>query len=88
MITLVVQEYLTQSNLILQNISNKNIDILFFWNRYGKGFGLMPEDSFLNQHNSIYGLIFFIIQLLLCKLLLLFLIFFHLILKLIFFIFI
>lgn len=30
MITLVVQEYLTQSNLILQNISNKNIDIFFF----------------------------------------------------------
>ena len=38
------------------------------WNsKYGKGFGLMPENSILNQHNSIYGLIFFIIQLLLCK---------------------
>lgn len=38
-----------------------------FNSKYGKGFGLMPENSILNQHNSIYGLIFFIIQLLLCK---------------------
>ncbi|RNA24947.1 vitamin K epoxide reductase complex subunit 1 1 [Brachionus plicatilis] len=33
--------------------------------RYGKGFGLLPESSFLNQPNSIYGLIFYIVQLLL-----------------------
>lgn len=38
-----------------------------FQSEYGKGFGLMPKDSILNQHNSIYGLVFFIFQLLLCK---------------------
>lgn len=36
-----------------------------FMSRYGKGFGLMPDDSMFNLPNSIYGLIFFIIQLLL-----------------------
>lgn len=28
----------------------------------------MPEDSILNQPNSIFGLIFFVVQLILCKL--------------------
>ena len=47
--------------------SNLHFIVVSFLNRYGKGFGLMPENSIFDQHNSIYGLVFFIIQLLLCK---------------------
>jgi len=36
-----------------------------FNSKYGKGFGLLPEDSPLNLPNSIFGLVFFIMQLLL-----------------------
>jgi len=38
-----------------------------FTSAYGKGFGLIPKDSFLNQPNSIYGLAFFLMQLILRK---------------------
>ncbi len=38
-----------------------------FSSAYGKGFGLMPKDSILNQPNSIYGLAFFLMQLILRK---------------------
>lgn len=38
-----------------------------FTSKYGKGFGLMPADSFLDQPNSIFGLAFFLIQLILRK---------------------
>ncbi|CAF0864209.1 unnamed protein product [Brachionus calyciflorus] len=35
-----------------------------FTSKYGKGFGLIPEESILNQPNSIYGLVFYVVQLL------------------------
>jgi vitamin-K-epoxide reductase (warfarin-sensitive) len=41
--------------------------VKYSFNRYGKGFGLMPEDSILNQPNGIFGLTFFTTQLVLGK---------------------
>lgn len=36
-------------------------------NRYGKGFGLLPEGSIFNQPNTVYGILFFSSQMILCK---------------------
>ena len=60
-----VLKYSLQSKNILT--STTLINPLFFL-RWGKGFGLVQADSILNQPNTIYGIIFYIVQLLSCKL--------------------
>jgi vitamin-K-epoxide reductase (warfarin-sensitive) len=51
--------------LIIFRYVKMGINKLCYFLRYGKGFGLIPKDSVFNLPNSIYGLIYFAIQLLL-----------------------